>query len=57
MKTKHFSFYGKSVYLNILCIIWKGWKKWNNKNRICKGEETDRICLLSKELFLVADYF
>lgn len=27
------------------------------KNRICKGEETNRICLLSKELFLVADYF
>lgn len=54
MKTEHFSFNVKSQCI-ILCIFWKGWgEKINN---ICKGEETDRICLLLKELFLVADYF
>lgn len=41
---KHFVYYLKRL------------KKYK-KNTICKGEETNRICLLSKELFLVADYF
>ncbi len=43
-----------SVFKHYFLCIWKGLKE--KKNTICKGEDI-RIRLLSKELFLVADYF